>query len=56
MIYYLLVGLGVYLAASASNPNSFKGASLFAIAKGAILGMLLWPIGLVLLYLVSKEK
>lgn len=54
---YLLVGLGVWLAASAANMESFRGASVISILRGLLLGLLLWPIGLVVLaHVNNKEK
>jgi hypothetical protein len=52
---YLLMGLGVYLAALAIRPNSLKGASAWSIVKG-ILGTLAWPIILIVLYFKNKNN
>ena len=55
MIVYLTIGLGVYLAASAAHSSSFKDASFISIVKGILFGLLLWPIGLVVLYYAGKN-
>jgi len=52
--YYLAVGVGVYLSASASHFNSFKNASTVSIIKGILLGLVFWPIGITILYLENN--
>jgi|GEM_PF-6248037 len=53
---YLLIGLGVYLAASAINRDTFKGASFVSCLRGVLFGLLLWPIGLVVLWNFKPER
>jgi len=52
---YLLIGLGVYLSAAAIRFSAFNDASTISIIKGIILGILLWPVGLYILYLAGKQ-
>lgn len=53
---YLLIGVGVYLGVAASHMETFNGASTFSIIKGAVLGFLLWPVGLAIVSYNSKEN
>lgn len=53
---YLLFGLGVYTGVSVSRLSTFKGASTFSIVKGALLGFLLWPVGLAVLVTQQENK
>jgi hypothetical protein len=54
LIAYLTIGVGVYAAAACYNISSFEGAGAFAILKGIVFGILLWPVALYILYLENE--
>ncbi len=53
--HYLCIGLGVYAAASILNRDTFNGSDWRAIGRGLILGLLLWPVALGLLWFFKFE-
>jgi len=56
MMVYFAIGLGFYLGVSLCRLDSFKDATVPAILRGFILGLLLWPIGIALLIILDYEK
>lgn len=53
---YLVFGAGVYAGLSCANFSSFSGASAFSVAKGVLLGFLLWPAGLAVAVTLGENK
>lgn len=49
MNFYLVFGLGFYTATAIINYKYYHGASAVNILKGFVFGLLLWPIGIILL-------
>ena len=56
MIVYFAIGLGFYLGVSLCRLHSFKGATIMSILRGFILGLLLWPVGIVLLIILNYKE
>jgi hypothetical protein len=60
MIYWFIMGLGVWTSASCARLQTFEDATVCSVVRGFALGVLFWPACLVLLGLVSfyeeKEK
>ena len=57
MIYfymYLCVGVGIYLAMAVVNSSSFDEQGIASIIRG-LLGILIWPIMLYVLYLNEES-
>lgn len=49
MTYYLLLGFGIWLGASARMITGFKGVPLWRLLLAFAAMIVLWPIGLVLI-------
>jgi len=48
---YLYAGVLVYTGAAIARRHTFRNATVASIVRGAVIGILVWPVGLVLLYL-----
>jgi hypothetical protein len=55
MDYYLTFGLGFYTAASLFNLHTFKSATPMSVLRGLLLGVLLWPIGVIVILGLSYQ-
>jgi uncharacterized membrane protein (DUF373 family) len=57
---YIIFGLGFYLGLAMFARETFYKASVFSIIKGIILGIVLWPIGMIYLWIdewvLPREK
>jgi len=54
-LLYLAVGIGFYMGLALKDRKSFSGATWSEIADGLILGIPLWPIGVVVMLFLLKE-
>lgn len=52
---YLYTGVLIYTGAAIARRHTFRNATVPSIVRGAIIGILAWPIGLVLLY-ISRTR
>jgi hypothetical protein len=48
MLYYFTFGIGFYIGLALKNPKSFVNANSAAIIRGLLLGVVFWPIGVIL--------
>jgi hypothetical protein len=56
MSAYLLIGWIFYLILAITRFKTYDGASFIDLMKGLILGVLLWPIAMVvMLFVLQKE-
>ena len=53
--YYLLIGVSFYIGVAISRRDSFKNATIWSIIKGLFLGLILWPVGIITLYIVTSK-
>ena len=54
---YLATGLGVYLGASTCRWHTFgKSSDILYVLKGFFTSLVIWPVVLILLYIVCKEE
>lgn len=45
--FYFAFGIGFYIGLCSKDPRGFVNASAAAILRGLLLGILFWPIGLI---------
>ena len=48
LILYFTFGLGLYIGLALNNPMSFLDANASGLIRGLILGILLWPICIII--------
>lgn len=57
LIAYFAAGVGFYVGLLVKNPKGFLNASLADIIRGLIIGLFIWPIGLVVsVVMVMNEE
>ncbi len=54
MISYLFIGLGVHLGLSVARWGTYKQATLFSVVLGFVFCVTLWPVGLIVIYLIDQ--
>lgn len=47
MTEYLAFGLGFYIGLALKNPEGFIKADAASLVRGLIIGILIWPIGVI---------
>jgi hypothetical protein len=52
---YIIIGFFIWLTDSLCRINTFKSATKISIVNGLIIGILLWPLALILLGIQAKE-
>jgi len=53
---YLMIGVGFYLGLAVCRLNSFRGATFMGILRGAVLGILIWPLAILAVYLYDRNQ
>jgi hypothetical protein len=48
MTHYLVFGIGFYIGAAIKDPQGFSDADAASLIRGLIIGILFWPIGLII--------
>jgi hypothetical protein len=48
LVLYFTFGVGLYIGLTLNNPMSFLKASAAAIIRGLLLGIVFWPIGIII--------
>lgn len=56
MTLYLTFGLGFYLGLALKNPKGFVDAGAGDLIRGVLLGILFWPIGLIVQVIWAINK
>jgi hypothetical protein len=46
--YYLIFGIGFYIGLALKDTRSFLNANIESILRGLLLGIIFWPIGLII--------
>ena len=55
-IFYLLIGLGVYMGVAAATPDSFAHATAAGIIRGLLLGVIAWPMAVVIVTILRTYE
>jgi hypothetical protein len=53
---YFLFGLGFYTGVALCRRHTFKGSTLCGIARGVVIGILLWPLAIPLVYYAMNSE
>lgn len=53
--YYFIFGLGFYVGMSLKDPKVFIGTDLAGVLKGLLLGLVFWPLGIVVQGILAIE-
>lgn len=53
-MWYFLIGTGVWLGLAASRKETFKDATWQSVVRGLVMGVLLWPLGAIMVFTEDK--
>lgn len=56
VLFYCLIGLGVWMGVSCSRLSTCKGAAMWAIFKGFAFGVFGWPLALPIIVLQAQSE